>query len=417
MDTLSHIIDHESIKINMSLLGISGVKVMKTYKIMILLSYICVASFSATLITPALPAIGHFYSINSADLSWVVSIFLIGYVVGQLIYGPLAKSFGALKALKAGLILNIVGILVSLTSVRFINFDLLLVGRLLTALGAASGLACTFMLMHELLNEKEYKHAMSYTVLAFTLGIGMAVFLGGIITQYLHWQMCFWLLLVHGMTVLALTLCFSNTRNLTNKQSIHFGVIIGDYWKALSNLQLIKYSLLVGFVSAFSYAYAAIAPLYVHSDLHMNPAQYGYWNGINMVGMLLGGVLGGKLMKKYGAKMLLQWGLIGFFPCCFLLVILAFYSLNYAVLFFIITAAMYLFGGFLFPSASFFAMASSKDKANASSMMSFVNMLTAVLAVIIAGHLPVKPILSFALLISMMYVFCIALVLSKRSSK
>jgi MFS family permease len=387
---------------------------MKPYKIALLLSYICVASFSATLITPALPVLSHFFSVGTAALSWVISIFLIGYVIGQLIYGPLAKKYGSLNALRFGLILNCVGILVSLGSITLVSFHVLLLGRLLTALGAASGLACTFMLMHDLLTGSEYKHAMSFTALAFTLGIGVAVLLGGLITQYLHWQVCFWILLGHGVIMLLLTWVFSQNKDHNSVQALHWLVIAKNYWAALCNTQLIIFSLVVGLVSSFSYVYATVAPMYVHTNLHMNPAVYGYWNCINMVGMFFGGFMGGKLMKKHGAKKLLGWGLMGFLPCSLVLVFIAVLSAKVAILFFVTTALMYFFGGFLFPSGSYFAMASVSDKANGSSMMSFINMLTAVLSVIVVSYLPLKPIAAFSLLMCILYIFIICLIGMKK---
>ena len=386
---------------------------MKHSTISLLLSYICIASVSATLITPALPAMAMYYGVATHQLSWVVSIFLCGYVVGQLIYAPLAKRYGSLNALRGGLILNIIGIVICLSSLSLVSFHILLLGRLLTALGAASGLACTFMLMHDLLNESQYKHAMSYTVLAFTLGIGLAVLLGGLITQYFHWQMCFWVLLIHGITMLLLTRCFRKHQTIKSIELIQCRVIIKNYWNALCNLTLIKYSCVVGLVSSFSYVYTAIAPLYTHFDLQMNPALYGIWNGINMIGMLLGGLIGGKTMKKYGAKKALQCGLIGFVPCCASLACIAIFNLTLAITFFITTALMYFFGGFLFPSGSYFAMESVNDKANGSSMMSFINMLLATLSVVIVGYLPFKPITAFAVMMSVLTIGIIVMVLKK----
>ena len=60
-------------------------------------------------------------------------------------------------------------------------------GRLITALGAASGLACTFILINEWLPESHRKTAMSYSVLSFALGVGLAVILSGVITEYWSW--------------------------------------------------------------------------------------------------------------------------------------------------------------------------------------------------------------------------------------
>ena len=201
---------------------------MHILKIPLLLSYICIASFSAVLITPALPAIGHSFHLPHSALSWIVSIFLVGYVLGQLIYGPIAKKYGALKALRYGLVINLLGIIVCFVGAHFTNYNILLAGRLVTALGAASGLACTFMLMHEVLNDQEYKRAMSYIVLPSTFGIGLAVLIGGFTSEYFNWQANLWVLLMHGVIVLLLTWCFKGAQQ--NGESLRPTLIIKNYW-------------------------------------------------------------------------------------------------------------------------------------------------------------------------------------------
>ena len=89
---------------------------MKQFKIILLLSYFCVATVSATVITPALPQIELTYALGYGALEWVISIFLLGYVFGQLIYGYFANRFGCLNALRIGLIVNLAGICISICS-------------------------------------------------------------------------------------------------------------------------------------------------------------------------------------------------------------------------------------------------------------------------------------------------------------
>ncbi len=380
---------------------------MRFLKVSLLLSYICIASLSAAIVTPALPRVADYFHISGASLSWVVSIFLVGYVVGQLIYGPLAKSFGALRALRVGLIVNLIGIALCMVGVHANSYALLLIGRLITALGAASGLACTFMLMHDLLNDEELKHAMSYSILSFTLGVGFAVLIGGVITQHLHWMVCFWFLLAHGTIMLGLTWCFQTIPH--EKVSLHPLAIIKNYWSALVNIKLVMFSLAVGLMSAYSYVYSVAAPIYAQNTLHISAGAYGYWNLINMVGMLGGGLLGGYLMKKIGPKKLLIIGLAGMVPSCMSLLLIATRHLHNIELFFITTMFAYLFGGFLFPTGSYFALSSIGDKANGSSMMSFINMLSAVLCVIIVGYSPLSIVLSFASVISVFLILVMML--------
>ncbi|WP_440618042.1 MFS transporter [Cysteiniphilum sp. 6C5] len=137
----------------------------------ILLSYLSIASVSAVMLTPALPQIGKFYTLDTSSLSWFVGIFLFGYVFGQLIYAPLANRFGRLKAIRFGFIINLTGLIICYIATTNIlsSYSLLLLGRVITALGSSAGLACTFTLVNELLDETQAKKAISYSMLSFML--------------------------------------------------------------------------------------------------------------------------------------------------------------------------------------------------------------------------------------------------------
>ena len=70
-----------------------------------LLTYISIASASAVIINPALPDIAREFDLSSGAVEWLVSIFLLGYVLGQIIYGPIAKRYGDVVNLGLGLLI------------------------------------------------------------------------------------------------------------------------------------------------------------------------------------------------------------------------------------------------------------------------------------------------------------------------
>ncbi|ABS77853.1 MFS transporter [Coxiella burnetii] len=366
-------------------------------KVMLLLSYICIASISAAIITPALPHIKQAFALTNGALEWVISIFLFGYVMGQLIYAPLANRFGRLTALRYGLMVNLIGILLCIMATKASSYFLLLIGRLVTALGAASGLSCTFMLLNELLPPAEARHAMSFAIVSFTLGIGLAVTLGGLITQYLHWQDCFWILLAHGMAILFFTGLYQET--LKKPIALHPRTILLGYLQALKSRQLIIFSLTAGLTSTFAYSYSAAAPLYAQINLHLSPSQYGYWNLINMTGMLASGFLSAFLIKWCGIKRFLLSGFGFMVPVLVSLITLSLANHSHILWFFMTTMLLYLFTGLLFPAASYFASNAIADKASASSMMSFINMGSAMIGVVVLGYLPFASIISLTVII------------------
>lgn len=374
-----------------------------------LLSYISIASISAAIITPALPEIQLHYSLSPGTVEWIVSAFLIGYVVGQLIYGPLANQFGRLKALRIGLVINLMGIVICLAALAENLYGLLIIGRLVTALGAASGLACTFMLINEWLPETQRKTAMAYSVLSFALGVGIAVVIGGLITEYWHWQGCFVFLLLHGVLMLFGTCIFSET--LVTPKPIHVLTIIRDYHVALTSTKLLVYSLVVGSCSAISYCFSAAGPQIAHEQLLLSAAEYGYWNGLNIIGMLIGGLLAKPLLGRLAVNSVIALGFFGFAIGIGNLVAIWHFDSQSALWFFLTTGLLYLFSSFLFAGGSFIASNALADKASGAAMMSFVNMCFATLCVILMGYISIHPLLGFIITLSLVWVFAIGFLL------
>lgn len=81
--------------------------------------------------------------------------------------------------------------------------------------------------------------------------------------------------------------------------------------------------------------------------------------------------------------------------------------------FFITTTFLYLFCGLLFSTASYFASNAIEDRASASSAMSFINMGLATVSVIAMGYLPFPAILSFTIILCLLFVLITALVLQE----
>jgi MFS family permease len=379
------------------------------FRIALLLSYISLASFSAVFITPALPQIALWFDLRNGQVEWVVSAFLIGYVIGQLIYGPLANRWGRVLALQIGLIINLIGIAICIIAIATASYWLLITGRSVSALGAASGLACTFMLINEWLHESQRKTAMAYTILSFTFGIGLAVTLGGIISEYLSWVYCFLFLGIHGLIMLAGTKLFSET--LKKPQPINFASIFEGYKQALSSGTLIIFSLVVGFCSTIGYCFSAAGPQITIEMFHLSPAQYGYWNLVNMIGMLVGGLWSKSLLNRLAAKQVINFGLIGCALGILSLEIMGFAHSSSALWFFLSTLILYLFSGLLFAGGSFIASNALSDKASCSAMMSFINMSLSTLAVVVMGYLNKNPFQAFVSILMWIWLLIVVLLL------
>jgi MFS family permease len=285
----------------------------------------------------------------------------------------------------------------------FHSYPILIIGRLISALGAASGLACTFMLINEWLPEGQRRTAIAYSILSFTLGIGLAVILGGLITEYSHWGNCFVLLLVHGLLMFYGTRVFSET--LTTTKAINISSIIKGYKNVLASGSLLTYSLVVGLCSAIGYCFSAAGPLIAKELFHLSPAKYGYWNCFNILGMLLGGLLAKVLLQRFSPSKVVVFGLVGTALGIGDVLLMTYFGSASALWFFTSTLVMYLFSGFLFSGGSYIASNSVSDKASGAAMMSFINMMVATLAVILMGYISSNPLIAFIMTLGALWAF------------
>ena len=185
-----------------------------------------------------------------------------------------------------------------------------------------------------------------------------------------------------------------------------------NYLHAIKNTQLVAASCVVALTSVISYTYSAAAPLYAQKQLHLAPASYGLWNTINMVGMLASGLFSRYLMLRYTVKSIVKFGMLMILPCIVSLIALFYSTSGHCDWFFVTTALMYFFSGSIYPSASYLASNSLSDKAIAASMMSFINIGSAMAAVIILGYLPYSALM--ALIITVAAFFVLAGIMAMR---
>jgi len=367
-------------------------------KQILLLSFLSTASVSAAILTPVLPIISAEFNLALGQVNQIVSIFLLGYVIGQLIYGPLANRFGQLTSLRSGLVLNLIGILLSILACSINNYYFLLFSRLITALGAASGLCCTFALMSKLLNEQELERLSAYTMLSFTLGSGVAIFLGGILSDLFGWHTCLYLLLGYG--AIQLIGSYQLPEPNFSPKPLNTIQIFHDYLALLTNYRFVSFAIILGFVSSITYGYSAAAPFYTSDILHLSSSQYGYWNLFNICGMISSSFLSAKLISTIGSRKTLFIGL-SLVPIVIVGLIINYQGLYHSVLaFFTYSMIMFMVSGLVFPAASFYAMQSCSDKANGASIMSFINMASATTVVMLMGVIALSPLLDFIIILT-----------------
>ena len=147
------------------------------YTLIILVSF---ASVAAVLFTPGLPVLQREFQLDTAQTQLTISLFLLGYTIGPLIYGPLANRHGRKNMLYCGISIAFVASLFCAISSYSASFNLFLLARFMSAIGASAGLTLTFTIVNDVFTDIDYRRTMiAYVTLAFAIMPGLAVFVGG----------------------------------------------------------------------------------------------------------------------------------------------------------------------------------------------------------------------------------------------
>jgi MFS family permease len=358
-----------------------------------LILMISFASVNAVLFTPALPAIAKFFAIADSTAQLTITWFLIGYAAGQLIYGPIANRFGRKPALYAGIILQILSSLLCVLAGWMHVYSVLVLGRLLLALGAGVGLKMTFTLVNEIYEPDMARQKLAYLMLAFAITPGLGVMAGGFLASHFDWTSTFYAGAIYGLVLLALTTQLPETKKELDYDALKLNHLINGYVTQFKNLTLMTGGLLMGGAACFIYVFAALGPFIAINMMGMDVASYGTANILPPIGLALGSLASAQLSKKFKPTFIVNLGITIAFIASIAMFMLMLIKLPALLTLFVPMMLCYLGSALVFPNASTQAMSATADKAHGSAVMNFVNMGLVTVVVLSMGAIPMNPFL------------------------
>jgi len=152
---------------------------------------------------PALPAIGTALGVEGNARQWVVTAYLLGLGVGQIVYGTLADRFG-----RRPVLLWALGGYVVFSGVAAISasFPLLLAARVLQGLASAGARVVAVSIVRDCYSGRAMARVMSLAFIVFLAVPMFAPALGQFILLFASWRWIFGILGIAGLAVTIWTL-------------------------------------------------------------------------------------------------------------------------------------------------------------------------------------------------------------------
>jgi MFS transporter, DHA1 family, multidrug resistance protein len=214
-------------------------------------------AMSIDIMLPALPDIGAALRVaNPNDMPLVVSVFMFGAALGQIVWGPLADKFGRRRPLLAGLALFIAATLFAVLSD---SFQHLLAARFLQGVGGSVGRIVVTTIVRDLFAGRDMARVMSMVMMVFILVPILAPSVGQLVLLAGTWRWIFAVLLIAAATATAWAALRLPETQKPLQPGARRHTMVEGLWLVLRNRVTLGYGIAQGFAFGILVSYISSA--------------------------------------------------------------------------------------------------------------------------------------------------------------
>jgi DHA1 family bicyclomycin/chloramphenicol resistance-like MFS transporter len=268
-------------------------------------------ALSIDMVLPSLPAIGASLGVaRPNDNQWVISLFFLGFGVGQFFYGPFSDTAGRKPAAFVGLVVFTVGCFLALLSQ---SFSMMLAGRLLQGIGVGGPRTMSIALVRDRFEGRQMARVMSLVTAVFILAPIIAPTIGQALLASFGWRAVFVVYLAMGL-ITSVWFALRQEETLPVSRRIPFSVPR----LAAAARTVVTDRLVVGYTVAAGLVFGAFLG-YLTSAQQILQEQYALGSRFTLYFSLMAVPIGGaslanaRLVLRYGMRPLSQWALWGIF--------------------------------------------------------------------------------------------------------
>ena len=335
---------------------------------------------------PSLPDIARALDASTAQVQLTISAYLIGFAVGQVIYGPVSDRHGRKPVLLATIALYCAA---SLACALATSIHMLIAARALQALGGSGGIVLARAMVRDLYSGNRAGRELSVIGAVMALAPVLAPIAGGALQTGFGWRSVFFTLTAAGVAGAGIVWwLLPETLSQRAAEPVSPSSIARSYRVVARNPAYVAYLALATASFAGLFAWISGASFVLQNLYGLSPFAFGLAFAVGSIGYMTGSTLSAHLTRRLGLDGIIGIGSI--FVAAGGLGMVAAVALGFtSAASLVLPMAVYLAGmGMVLPQSLAGAMTPFPERAGAaSSLLGFVQQSVAAVGGAIVGML------------------------------
>jgi DHA1 family bicyclomycin/chloramphenicol resistance-like MFS transporter len=253
---------------------------------------------------PSLPSLAAAFGTTAAAAQITLTSFMLGFSLGMLVYGPLSDAYGRRPVLLGGIVLYT---LASVGCALSFSIDSLVMMRFLQALGAGSASVLARAIARDAHAPSDAARVLSMLAIVTSIGPLLAPLIGGQLLLLGGWRAVFVTLTLFGtLCAVATYLRVPETWPREKRASSALGRSFAAYGRLLTDPVTWGHMLCGGMAFASMFAYITATPFVYIDYFHVKPQHYGFFFGLNIIGIIGWNVVNTRLVGPLGSLKLIS---------------------------------------------------------------------------------------------------------------
>ena len=245
---------------------------------------------------PALTALGASLKAPPAATGLTLSLFMAGFALAQLVFGPFSDRYGRRPILLMGCgVFALADVMCTIAP----SINALITWRFIAGAGAGAAAVLEMAIVRDLFEGAAARAQFSYINLVMSIAPMIAPTIGGWVLTMADWRAIYGLLAAGGF-VLVITIAsgFGESIPRRDQNALAPRRLINNYLRVLGNRICVGYALVNGLSFGCLFAYVAGSPLVMIHVLGVSTAVYGWFFASTALGIMAGSFLNGRLSVR-----------------------------------------------------------------------------------------------------------------------